>query len=219
MPAPPRVSEILANEAARPVIIRRPLAIWRIDSFPGGNLHGIIFHELKKFANTKFGEKSWEQLLLKAGLGGSVYLASKSYPDEQVVALVGAASEKAGLPAGEILESFGEFIAPDLMSMFRSLIRPEWRTLDVLENTENTIHKVVRLNYAEATPPYLQAKRVTPTAVVITYTSPRRFCAIAKGITRGIAGHYGETIHLYEDSCMLRGGVECRIGVRLVAGA
>ena len=182
-------------------------------------MHGVIFNEIKKFANTTFGEKSWEELLTKAGLAGSVYLASKSYPDEQVVALIGAASEKSGLPPGQVLESFGQFIAPDLLSMFRSLIRPEWRTLDVLENTENTIHKVVRLSYAEATPPYLSVERLSPASVAIHYTSPRKLCTIAKGITRGIAAHYGEAIHIHEDTCMLRGGAECLIGVRLAGSA
>jgi hypothetical protein len=179
------------------------------------SVHGVIFHELKKFANATFGEKSWEQLLASAGLTGSAYLASRSYPDEQVFALVGAAAAKAGLPPAQVLESFGEFLAPGLLGMFRSLIRAEWRTMDVLENTENTIHKVVRLNYAEATPPYLSVQRVSPASVAITYTSPRRLCSLAKGITKGIAKHYREPIQIYEDSCMLRGGAQCLIGVRL----
>ena len=177
-------------------------------------MHGIIFNELKKYANTTFGEKTWEALLAEAGLAGSMYLASRSYPDEQVGAIVGAASRVSGTPAEQLLEGFGEFIAPDLLAMFRSLIRAEWRTLDVLENTEETIHKVVRLQYADALPPYLHVARTAPDAVLIVYTSARRLCAIAKGIARGVAAHYGETIVLDEQTCMLKGAKECRIAVR-----
>lgn len=177
-------------------------------------MHGIIFQELRKFANSAYGEKTWDALLASAGLKGSTYLASRSYPDEQVGAIVGAASEATGVPIPALLEQFGEFIAPDLLAMFRSLIKAEWRTLDVLENTEETIHKVVRLQYADAAPPYLHASRTSPDEVLIVYTSPRRLCPVAKGITRGIAAHFRETIAMREESCMLRDDPACRIVVR-----
>jgi hypothetical protein len=177
-------------------------------------MHGIIFNELKKYANASFGEKTWEALLKEAGTGETAYLASRSYPDEHVTAIVGAASRVSGLTPTQLLEGFGEFIAPDLLGMFRSLIRSEWRTLDVLENTEETIHKVVRLQYADALPPYLQAKRTAPDTVTIVYTSARKLCAIAKGITRGVAKHYGEPITMTETRCMLKGNADCQIVVR-----
>ena len=180
-------------------------------------MHGIIFNELRKFVNASVGDKGWETLLASANLEGSVYLASRSYPDEQVTALVGAASSITGTPAIELLEAFGQFIAPDLLAMFRSLIRSEWRTLDVLEKTEETIHKVVRIQYADAAPPYLRATRTAPDTVTILYNSPRRLCAVAKGIARGVAAHYRETIRLDEPTCMLLGASECKIVARLIA--
>jgi hypothetical protein len=180
-------------------------------------MHGIIFNELKKYANATFGDRTWDALLAQAGLQGSIYLASRSYPDEQVGAIVAAASSATRMPPAEILEGFGEFIAPDLLAMFRSLIRPEWRTLDMLENTEETIHKVVRLQVVDAAPPYLSAKRIAPDSVLITYTSPRRLCAVARGIARGVAEHYGEPIALTEPSCMLRGDGDCQIVVRVIS--
>jgi len=182
-------------------------------------MHGIIFNELKKYANASFGEKTWDALLAAAGLEGSVYLASRSYPDEEVTALVSAASKATGQPVQQLLEEFGVFIAPDLLNMFRSLIRNEWRTLDVLERTEETIHKIVRLQYADAAPPYLQATRIDPGHVRIVYTSPRRLCSVAKGIARGIAAHYKEPITIREEQCMLRGAVDCQISVRLTPPA
>lgn len=182
-------------------------------------MHGIIFNELRKYANTVYGDKTWNALLGRAGLDGAAYLASRSYPDEQLGALVAAASELTGRSSLDILEDFGRFIAPDLLSMFRSLVRAEWRTLDVLEKTEETIHKVVRLQYADAAPPYLQATRVSADVVVIDYTSPRRLCSVAKGIARGVANHYGETIVIEEPACMLKGAAACRLTVRLAENA
>ena len=93
--------------------------------------------------------------------------------------------------------------------MYWGVIDPEWRTLDVLENTERTIHDVVRINQKGATPPYLHATRVAPDQVTIVYTSPRRLCSVAKGITRGIARHYDESVSIEDPRCMLRGDDDC----------
>lgn len=57
-----------------------------------------------------------------------------------------AASSILGLPVAEVLEDFGECIAPALMKMFGHLLLPEWRTIDVIDNTEGMVHSLVRVN-------------------------------------------------------------------------
>jgi hypothetical protein len=39
-------------------------------------------------------------------------------------------------------------------------------------------------------------------------------CAVAKGIARGMARHFKETVATSESSCMLAGAKECRISVQ-----
>lgn len=118
----------------------------------------------------------------------------QAYPDEEVGQLVTAAAQTTGLAPAAILEDFGEFIAPDLLGMYRNLLKPGWRTLELLENTETTMHRVVRMQHNGSAPPYLQAKRTAPREVTINYTSPRRLCAVAKGIIRGVAKHFEDTV-------------------------
>jgi hypothetical protein len=132
------------------------------------------------------------------------------------MAIVGAASKVTGQPIQLILEDFGELIAPDLISLYRALIKPEWRTLDLLENTEQTIHRVVRARSAEARPPELKCSRIRENEAVILYASPRRLCAVAKGIVRGIANHYDDQILLIDTGCMHFGAIQCTISVRYV---
>src|SRR5712691_13359299 len=108
-------------------------------------MHGIIFAELQNYAETKCGKGTWNQLLNKAGLENNLYLPLREYPDTEVVALVTAASVMTGRPTAEVLEDFGEFIAPALVKMFGHLLRPEWKTIDVIDNTEGTVHTVVRV--------------------------------------------------------------------------
>jgi predicted hydrocarbon binding protein len=176
-------------------------------------MHGIVFSELQKYVCQNLGQPAWSNLLNEAGLRGKVYLPITEYPDQEIVALVGTASRLTGRAADEILEDFGEFIAPDLMSMYRALVRPEWKTLDLLEHIEETIHAVVRVKNPGARPPELRVSRLSDSRLVITYSSSRKMCALAIGIIRGLGKHYGESILIQQTRCMLKGAPTCEIEV------
>lgn len=180
-------------------------------------MHGIIFAGLKKYVVANFGSEAWNGLLKDAGIGSKIYLPTQAYSDQEIVALVTAASQKTGKPAQALLEGFGEFIVADLVTIYRSMIDPAWGTLDLIENTENTMHKAVRLRDRGATPPTLVVNRTGPDEVVINYSSARRMCAVGKGIVRGIARHYGESVAISETTCMHRGSPSCTISVKLAS--
>lgn len=180
-------------------------------------MHGTIFSELQKYVTTNLGADNWTALKGAAGIDRPQdYDPLEVYPDEELGALVSTASRITGTPAPALLESFGEFVAPDLLDMYWALIPPEWRTLDVLENTEKTIHDVVRLKQHGALPPYLHATRTAPDEVTIVYTSERKLCPVARGITRGIARHYNESVTIDDRTCMHRGDADCTLVVRKV---
>jgi hypothetical protein len=182
-------------------------------------MHGIIFTELRKYVDEKLGGQAWGQLLGAAGLKGRMYLPIQEYPDAEAVTLVTTAAQVTGIEAGVILEDFGQFIAPSLLGMYRTLVRPEWRTLDVLEFTEDTIHRVVRQRNPGAKPPELKTQRLSPTELRLTYTSHRKLCHVAKGIVRGLAKHFGEEISIEETSCMHSGAAACQIIFAVVGAA
>jgi hypothetical protein len=127
-----------------------------------------------------------------------MFLPITTYPDAEAVAIVTAASKLTNIPADRILEDFGEFIAPDLLSMYRALVEPEWRTIELLLHTEDVIHRVVRINNPGAQPPKLQFEQVGPNELKFSYNSPRRMAAIAKGIIKGVAKHYGQAVLIHE---------------------
>jgi predicted hydrocarbon binding protein len=47
--------------------------------------------------------------------------------------------------------------------------------------------------------------------VIITYASPRRLCALAKGIMAGVARHYKENLTIAETTCMHAGAAACTL--------
>jgi len=161
-------------------------------------MHGIIHAELKKFVDTNHGPDAWAAILKEAGLENKTYITICAYPDEETLAIVKAASSLTHTPAEQILESFGEFIVQDLVNMYRSLIKPEWKTMGLLLHAEETIHRVVRMKNKRAKPPQLQFEAIGPSMLKFTYSSPRRLSSVARGIIKGVAKHYGETVTILE---------------------
>jgi len=179
-------------------------------------MNGIIFIELGEFVESKLGQGAWKKLLEDTGMGFPLYVPTHDYPDEEATALIAAASKLTGTPPNELLEAFGEFIVPDLVKMFGHLIEPSWKTLDLIANTEQTIHQSLRRATPNVNPPALKCERPSPEEVTIIYTSHRKMCSLAKGIAKGVANHYHERIGIIETTCMLRGGDRCEIRVRLI---
>ena len=178
-------------------------------------MHGIIFSELRKFVDSKMGSTGWESVMVGSGIGRKMYLPIQEYPDGDMIALVTSASKILNLPPAAILEAFGEFIAPSLLGLYRTLVKPDWKTLDLLENTEQTIHTVVRARNRGAKPAQLQVVRTSPTTADLTYRSDRRLCPVAKGIIKGLAAHFEEEITITESACMHAGADACRMEVQV----
>lgn len=175
-------------------------------------MHGIIFNELNRYTLARMGAQGWETLLKEARLPKRIYLAIKSYPDEEAVALVTAASKLTGKPARAILEDFGEFIAPNLLRSYKAVIQPEWTVLDLVEHVER-IHDRVR-NDPHATPPHLACRRLAPNLVQVSYVSKRQLCAVGIGFIRGIAREMGQPVEVVESQCMSKGAPSCEFQVR-----
>jgi hypothetical protein len=172
-------------------------------------MHGIIHLELQKFVAERFGEQAYRHVARKAELGQEIFTPLQSYPDEWLFRLVAVAVELTHTPAEQILEAFGEHLVPSYLALYGHLLKRDWRTLDVIEHTEETIHRVVRRRQPGAQPPLLSTERRAPDEVVLFYDSPRRLCAVARGIGRGVANHFGETIAIDEQRCMHRGDPRC----------
>lgn len=168
-------------------------------------MHGVLLGELKRFLQVTLGPEAWNSVVRDTK-------ASRRSADE-MSDLVAAAAERTGTPAPDLLAKFGELLVPDLLRVFGVFVKREWTALDLLENTETVIHRAVRLHDSSARPPRLRITRPDAGQVVIHYASPRRLCAMAKGILRGIGSHYGEPLVVVETSCMHAGATACTLVV------
>ena len=182
-------------------------------------MHGIIHTELREFVTSVMGIDGWRQVASTAGVSETEYVSRQSYADNDVPAIVGAASVLSGDAVPALLRAFGVYLAPTLLSVYRPYVKSHWRTLDLIEHTETTMHKAVRLRDPGAAPPMLSVQRVSADEVLIDYRSTRRLCQVAEGIASGVATHYGEQVEVSQSQCMLRGDARCAISVKLVTAA
>lgn len=183
-------------------------------------MHGIIFTALKKYIRTKLGDHAWDRLRADAGLEGRLYLPMQSYPDDEIAALLDRASDLLNVPPAEFLADYGRFIVPELLQVYRGLLKPHWRTLDLILHVEHTIHHVLLLSEPNpADPPglNLHCARIAPFQVAIRYDSSHKLCALGKGVIHGLADHFGEKLTLVERSCMHRGDPCCDLAVTVLA--
>lgn len=177
-------------------------------------MHGTILTLLKRYVQIQYDHSTWVRLMELSGLEDVVFDHKTVYPDEHIYALVGRAAEMTGLSAGELHEKFGEYLVPDLMYMYQKLLKPEWKTLDMLEHTELTMHKQVRREHTENSPPVLEVSRLGPDESMIDYVSPRRMSGLAVGIVRGLASYYDETERIDVMPTTSDDGERVRIHVR-----
>ena len=177
-------------------------------------MHGTILTLLKRYVQTQHDHSTWVRLMELYGLEDVVCDYKTVYPDEHIYALVVQAAKMTGLSAGELHEKFGEYLVPDLMYMYQKLLKPEWKTLDMMEHTELAMHKQVRREHTENSPPVLEVSRLGPSELMIDYVSPRRMSGLAVGIVRGVAGYYDEAERIDVMPTTSEEGERVRIHVR-----
>ena len=176
-------------------------------------MHGIVHAELQRFVEVGLGREAWEQVCAAAGVIGGPYYAGRRYPDEDLQAIVEAASDLSERPVPDLLREFGDFLVDGLLDVYGGFLEPGWSAFDLLENVEQVIHRVVRLQNPLADPPRLKVDRRTQADVRIVYDSPRRLCALAEGLIRGVARHYGEPLSVSQERCMHTGAPVCELRV------
>ena len=183
-------------------------------------MHGLIFFFLQKFllgTTTPDGSPSGGTVgrrTTAASPTATRYLPSGVYPDDGAVAMLQSVADTTGEPLGDVVERFGEFLAPHLFKVAGTTVDPTWKVLDLVEQTDRIIHSMIRIKNPGAKPPALETVRVDPQELHLVYASSRRLCRLARGLIRGMARHLGELVEIEETSCMLHGDPFCTFVIR-----
>jgi hypothetical protein len=150
-------------------------------------LKGLIFNELVDLI---------ERELPGAGdrLGEVAYSPLANYPDADLLALVGRASEVAGLPASEVLRRLGARLFRTFATLYPVFVDGVDSALDLLGGIETSIHGEVKKLYPDAEFPVFEVHARAPGRLELVYRSRRPLADLADGLIRGCVAWFGDPV-------------------------
>ena len=178
----------------------------------GRRVKGIIFNLLEEAVVQTYGDRTWDELLITAGLDGC-YTSLGNYDDSEVDALVSAAAAALSVPNGEVLRWFGHQAIPGMAKRWPEFFAPHQSTLPFLRSLNDVIHPEVRKLYAGAFCPHFEFAAPADNELTIGYRSPRKLCDLAHGFIVGAGDHYRDTLTVRHRECMQDGSDRCLIAV------
>lgn len=179
-------------------------------------MKGIVFNLLEQVVSEEHGEDVWDVLLEDADLDGA-YTSLGNYPDEELMRLVGAASERLATPADDVVRWFGLNTLPLFAQRYPELFAAQGSTRALVLNLNEVIHPEVRKLYPGASTPVFAFDTSSPDTLLMEYRSERQLCTFAEGLLLGTAEHYGERIAIDRPLCMKRGDDHCTLAISSVA--
>lgn len=179
-------------------------------------MKGIVFNLLEEVVIAQYGEVAWDGLLDATGLAGS-YTSLGSYPDEEVAKLVAAGAQALDMSPTDVLRWFGREAMGRLATRYPVFFADHKSTLPFVQSANSIIHPEVKKLYAGAHCPFFRFELKPDGALVMTYNSPRKLCALAHGFIEGAGIHFGEKAEVEHLSCMHRGDEKCLLSIRVVA--
>lgn len=175
-------------------------------------MKGIVFNLLEEIVVREHGDETWDALLDAAGVDG-VYTSLGSYPDSDLLALVGAASTALSLPADDVVRWYGRNALPLLAERYPAFFEPHRDARTFVLTLNEIIHPEVRKLYPGAETPDFAFDASDPDRLVMDYRSSRRLCAFAEGLLLGAGDHFGQQVAIEQPECMHRGDERCLIEI------
>ena len=175
-------------------------------------MYGVIFEFLREYVVERHGGKDTWSVLLKQATGSAytMYFPVKDYPDEDIVKLAVTASKALGVPVDDVLEDFGTFVGPRLTKYYKMYIKGECSsTFHLIDLAGSSIHDAIHRHNPDRKPPLLYGVAQSSKVMLVHYKSHRKLCQVVKGIIRGLADHYGETLEIKQTECIHHGAQEC----------
>ena len=179
-------------------------------------MKGVILNLLEEAVTAEHGEAAWPDLIDLAGVAG-VYTSLGSYPDEEVIALVNAASTALQTPPAEILRWFGRRAIPLLANRYGVFFENHKSAHSFVLSVNEIIHPEVSKLYSGAGCPHFHFSDHDDGRLIIGYHSPRQMCHLLHGFVEGSAEYFGETVELEHLRCMQDGDPRCEVAVRWAA--
>ena len=158
-------------------------------------MKGVIFNLFEEFVVENWGEEAFEVILDECDLETEeAFVGPGTYPDGDLLQLVGKAVEKVGISLPDAVRAFGKWILPRLMEQVPDSMTAFDHPKPFLQTIHDVIHVEVRKLYKDAQPPAFTYQDPAPDRLIITYRSPRRMYDLMDGLIDGVGDHFNSPI-------------------------
>jgi predicted hydrocarbon binding protein len=171
-------------------------------------MKSIIFTVLEEFVETKYGIEILSNTREK--IDAPIFLVD-DYPDEIMFSYIATLSEISGDSCDKILFDFGRYIITVFQKVYKTyFLSPNAKKF--LMNMDN-VHVGATKEIKGARPPRFEYEDPGEDELIMIYKSPRKLCALLKGLINGVADHYNQTVVIEELECMKAGNPRCRLKI------
>ena len=154
---------------------------------------GLVFTEFVELVEDKFSPAIADAVLDEvAAPHGGAYTAVGYYPHEEMVAMVGALSRQTGVPAPDLVRTFGGHLLHRFAAAHGDMFARHGKLFDFVASIHDEIHVEVRKLYAQAALPSFTVLSRDDRELRLLYQSPRAMEQLAQGLLEQAAVHYGE---------------------------
>ncbi|MEZ5894633.1 MAG: heme NO-binding domain-containing protein [Parvularculaceae bacterium] len=155
-------------------------------------MKGVIFTEFYDLVEELHSPVFLQETIDMAGLPSEgVYTATGNYPPEDLVALVGAYSEKTGIPIEKMMRSFGSHIFERFSDIYPALFAGCHDAFEFLGQVETKIHAEVRKLHPDTELPTFEVLEQGEDCFRILYMSARNLGDFCEGLISGCVTHFG----------------------------
>ncbi len=178
-------------------------------------MKGIVFTAFNDMVEQKIGLGMWEELLESVNpSSGGIYTSVEDFPDQELLNMVQALSERTGQSPEELITAFGQYLFHVLAFKHAVFTSAKPNLMEFLKSIESVIHKEVKKLYENPNLPTIEWEQAASDELTLYYHSPRMLCHLASGLIRGAAEHYQTSIELTEPHCMHNGADRCTFIVK-----
>jgi hypothetical protein len=177
-------------------------------------MKGIIFNLLEDFAVETLGEDRYHEILSECSLKTQEpFVAPGTYPDEDLLLIVGKTVEKSKIPLPDLLRTFGRWCFPKLGSRYPIFLTAHTHPKPFLKTVDSVIHVEVKKLYRDAETPQFRYRDPAPDRLIIEYISRRKLCKLMEGLLEGVGDYFKSPVQYRQTRCALEMGDVCEFDV------
>ena len=160
-------------------------------------MKGVVFTEFIDMVEDTFSLQVADEMIDTAELAsGGIYTSVGTYDYQEMVRLVTQLSRITGIEITVLMYKFGEYLLEVFVRGYPRFFEEATNAFDFLKRIDNHIHVEVKKLYPKAELPVFEYEEPSEDVLILRYSSPRGFGALAQGLIQSCVAHYAEDIEI-----------------------